>query len=59
MERAGLAVDYVETVDPATMRHAARAAPGLAIAAAVRVGKTRLIDNVLLASEPDQERNRS
>jgi len=58
MERAGLAVDYVETVDPVTMRRAARAGPGLAIAAAVRVGKTRLIDNVLV-SESDQERNRS
>jgi pantoate--beta-alanine ligase len=53
LEAAGLAVDYVETVDPSTMRRLERADPGAAIAAAVRVGKTRLIDNVLLI-----ERNR-
>ncbi|HEY6065004.1 MAG TPA: pantoate--beta-alanine ligase [Thermoanaerobaculia bacterium] len=48
IERAGLAVDYVEAVDPETMARAERLRPGLALAAAVRVGKTRLIDNVLL-----------
>jgi len=51
LERAGLAVDYVEVVDPETMRRMDRAAAGSALAAAVRVGKTRLIDNVTLLEE--------
>lgn len=46
LEAAGLRVDYVDVVDPETMKPVARASPGAAIAAAVRVGKTRLIDNV-------------
>jgi pantoate--beta-alanine ligase len=46
LEAAGLRVDYVEVVDPATMAPASEAAPGTALAAAVRIGKTRLIDNV-------------
>jgi len=50
LEKAGLAVDYVEAVDPETMARAARIGPGIALAAAVRVGKTRLIDNVLFDS---------
>jgi len=37
---------HVAVVDPDTMRPLERASPGAAIAAAVRVGKTRLIDNV-------------
>ena len=45
-----LDVDYVEVAELDGQK---------VLAAAVRVGKTRLIDNVLLASEPDQERNRS
>jgi pantoate--beta-alanine ligase len=48
LEAAGLAVDYVEVVDPATMEPVANAHSGTALAAAVRVGKTRLIDNVLV-----------
>ncbi|HMF10188.1 MAG TPA: pantoate--beta-alanine ligase [Thermoanaerobaculia bacterium] len=51
LERAGLRVDYVEIVDPATMRHCERIERGNALTAAVRVGKTRLIDNVLLLEE--------
>jgi pantoate--beta-alanine ligase len=51
LEKAGLAVDYVEVLDGATMRQTARVEAGCAIAAAVRVGKTRLIDNVLLLEE--------
>jgi pantoate--beta-alanine ligase len=46
LEAAGLRVDYVEVVDPATMAPASEAAPGTALAAAVRIGNTRLIDNV-------------
>jgi pantothenate synthetase len=41
-------VDYVELVHPDSMARADRVVPGLALTAAVRVGKTRLIDNVLL-----------
>ena len=39
------------------MRRAERVAPGVALAAAVRLGTTRLIDNVfLLESEPARPR---
>jgi len=48
LEAAGLHVDYVDVVDPATMEPVAVAVPGTALAAAIRVGKTRLIDNVLV-----------
>jgi pantoate--beta-alanine ligase len=48
LEAAGLAVDYVEAVDAASMRRVESVAPGVALAAAVRLGKTRLIDNVFL-----------
>ncbi len=48
LEAAGLAVDYVEAVDAVSMARAERVAPGVALAAAVRLGKTRLIDNVYL-----------
>ncbi|MGH9317010.1 MAG: pantoate--beta-alanine ligase, partial [Thermoanaerobaculia bacterium] len=51
LEEAGLAVDYVEVVDCQTMRRPQRIAPGVALAAAIRLGKTRLIDNVLLLDE--------
>ncbi len=48
LEKAELAVDYVEVVDCSTMRRPQRVEPGTALTAAVRLGKTRLIDNVLL-----------
>jgi pantoate--beta-alanine ligase len=48
LEAAGLRVDYVDIVDPETMTPMADAATGTALAAAVRVGATRLIDNVLV-----------
>ena len=48
LEAAGLRVDYVDAVDPETMMPVAEAATGIALAAAVRVGATRLIDNVLV-----------
>ena len=48
LEAAGLTVDYVEVVDPLTMRRPPRVERGTALAAAVRMGKTRLIDNVFL-----------
>jgi pantoate--beta-alanine ligase len=58
LEAAGLAVDYVEAVDAETMRRAPRAGPGVALAAAIRLGKTRLIDNVLFEEEGTSERKR-
>jgi pantoate--beta-alanine ligase len=48
MRAAGLAPDYVEAVNAETMERVGRIAPGTALAAAVRIGGTRLIDNVLL-----------
>ena len=48
LEAAGLAVDYVEAVEAETMTRASEVRPGVAMAAAVRLGKTRLIDNVFL-----------
>jgi len=48
LEDAGFGVDYVEVVDPATMRRTAEARTGAALVAAVRIGKIRLLDNVLL-----------
>jgi len=55
--RAGFAVDYVEAVDPHTMRGVARVEPKTALAAAIRVGKTRLIDNVSLLENGEKTRN--
>ena len=51
IESAGLSVDYVEAVDGATMERVERVTPGTALAAAVRISGTRLIDNVLLEPE--------
>ena len=51
LEAAGLAPDYVEVVDAETMRRPDTIRAGTAITAAVRVGQTRLIDNVSLVEE--------
>jgi pantoate--beta-alanine ligase len=51
LEAAGLAVEYVEVVSPDTMSRPARIEPRSALCAAVRAGKTRLIDNVTLLEE--------
>jgi pantoate--beta-alanine ligase len=51
LENAGFEVEYVEAVDGATMRRAECIEAGMALTAAVRLGKTRLIDNVLLLEE--------
>ncbi|MEP6471113.1 MAG: pantoate--beta-alanine ligase [Acidobacteriota bacterium] len=48
LEAAKVGVEYVDVVDPATMEPVPEAVRGTALAAAVRVGKTRLIDNVLV-----------
>ena len=57
LEAARFQIDYVEAVDSRTMRRVERVAPGVALAAAVRIGSTRLIDNVLLL-EPAPPRAR-
>lgn len=49
MER-DVAPDYVALVDPETLAPADRATAGSIIVLAARVGRTRLIDNVILAS---------
>ena len=51
LEKAGLAIDYLEVVDSATMRRLPRVEAGAALTAAIRVGNTRLIDNVLLLEQ--------
>jgi len=54
LEASGLRVDYVEAVHAETMRVADKVFPGVALAAAVRLGKTRLIDNVFLIDPPGE-----
>jgi pantoate--beta-alanine ligase len=56
---AGLAADYVEVGLPETVERLNRIEPGAALCAAVRVGKTRLIDNVLLLDAEAAEREDS
>jgi pantoate--beta-alanine ligase len=46
LEAVNISVEYVDVVDPATMKPVPEAVSGTALAAAVRVGRTRLIDNV-------------
>ena len=45
---AGFSIDYVDVLEWETMKRATLIDTGTALAAAIRVGKTRLIDNVLL-----------
>ncbi len=48
----GLVPDYIAVVDPDRLAPLTDAVRGTIIAAAVRVGSTRLIDNVILGEEP-------
>lgn len=52
LEAARFQIDYVEAVDPLTMRRSTEVRPGVCLAAAVRLGGTRLIDNVYLLDPP-------
>jgi len=52
LEAARFQIDYVEAVDSLTMRRSAEVRPGVCLAAAVRLGTTRLIDNVYLLDPP-------
>ena len=45
---AGLAADYIAIVDPEQLAPVTRVVPGSVIALAVRVGTTRLVDNIIL-----------
>jgi pantothenate synthetase len=45
---AGVPMDYVAIVDPEGLQPVNHAEPGVIVALAARVGKTRLIDNLIL-----------
>ena len=47
-EEAGVRLDYVSLVDPATLLPLSEACPGALLAVAAWIGTTRLIDNQLL-----------
>jgi pantoate--beta-alanine ligase len=47
----GLAIDYVAVVDDTTLSRPLRAVPGSVLVVAVKLGSTRLIDNVVLGAE--------
>jgi pantoate--beta-alanine ligase len=51
LARAGFSIDYVDVVNRETFERLQSIEPGAALAAAIRVGKTRLIDNVLLLEQ--------
>ena len=52
LEAARFQIDYVEAVDAKTMRRVDKVSHGVALTAAVRLGTTRLIDNVYLLDPP-------
>jgi pantoate--beta-alanine ligase len=52
LEAGRFHIDYVEALEPRTMRRVTTVAPGICLAAAVRLGETRLIDNVYLLDPP-------
>jgi pantoate--beta-alanine ligase len=54
LEAARFQIDYVEAVHAKTMRRAEKVGPGVALTAAVRLGSTRLIDNVYLLDPPKE-----
>jgi pantothenate synthetase len=47
----GIAIDYVALVDETTLSRPQQASPGSVLAVAVKLGSTRLIDNVVLGAE--------
>ena len=48
---SGLTIDYVAVVDETTLSRPLRVAPGSVLVVAVKLGSTRLIDNVVLGAE--------
>ena len=47
----GLSIEYLSVVDETTLRTPERAVPGNVLAVAVKLGSTRLIDNVVFGAE--------
>ena len=47
----GVAIDYVAVVDETTLSRPQQASPGSVLGVAVKLGSTRLIDNVVLGAE--------
>jgi pantothenate synthetase len=47
-EVPGIEIDYVEIVDPETLMPLASAKDSMALLVAVRIGRTRLIDNLVI-----------
>ena len=47
----GVEIDYIAVVDETTLSRPQRAVPGSVLAVAVKLGSTRLIDNVVLGAE--------
>jgi len=51
LAEAGFSIDYVDVVEPETMKRPTTIGATTALAAAIRLGKTRLIDNVSLLEQ--------
>ncbi len=51
-EAPGLALDYLSVVDDITLSTPAQVRPGHVLAVAVKLGATRLIDNVVFGADP-------
>jgi pantoate--beta-alanine ligase len=49
LDRPSIAIEYVEVIDPETLEQATSLEGPVLMAVAARVGKTRLIDNVVLS----------
>ena len=47
-QRKGVAVDYISVVDTENLKDVGRVKKGTLIAVAARLGKTRLIDNIIV-----------
>jgi pantoate ligase/cytidylate kinase len=47
-EEKGIEVDYIEVVDPETLAPLSSAKESMVLLVAVRLGRTRLIDNLVL-----------
>jgi pantothenate synthetase len=50
LQTEGLAVEYVELVDPEDLAPVTDATPDAVLALAARAGRTRLIDNIVLGA---------
>lgn len=48
LQEPGITIDYIEIADPETLAPLDKVAPKTVLLAAIRVGRTRLIDNIVL-----------